>query len=661
MYYNATPEYLYTMMNKATRRRLSGTIGDVPFTGEDVAVGSFEATNRCAEGSSMKIGGVYIGELSLTFVPSFLNKVPRKKYIGQEIAVSIGLYVPDLNAWEDIPIGVYTVKSANISKDGISIEAVDNMQKFDSPFVYATPYGKPYDLLNAICQGFGVPLGVTRAQVEAFPNGNEELYLVEENDIETWRDVIYWIAQTLACFATINRAGELELRQFGNATTEFDARHRDVDCVYSDYVTKWTSISMDDNDAGETQYYSLVPNDGLNMALGNNPFLQTVADKDKQEAIAYLEGEIDKIDQQLDDIADAIEVLEQQLDIVEVQLREHPDDPVLLAEKARLESEIEAEHDNEEALANQREKLEKDIEDIESGIEQRSKVFKDRARKRILQAVAEIQFSPFAVNSARDPIFDLGDIIYFTGGIAQEVTSCVMAFSYKVDTYSFEGYGDNPDLTDARSGTDKSVTALSKKQEDKVNEVEFVQYINAAPVSVAKGQQQDVGRMHFQVGKTSDVEFWVELKLQTTLNDASQAGFELTYYLDGEEITAYHPVHEITDIGAKPEFELVGETLKFRSVSAAGETRIQTLNFHFHLTNISPKTVHIWRVKITGREGVEFIDTGCARMVLWAQGMAEPGEWIGLIEAKDVFPLYPIKGMSLFGSMADAATVTTEE
>ena len=302
--------------------------------------------------------------------------------------------------------------------------------------------------------------------------------------------------------------------------------------------------------------------------------------------------------------------------------------------------------------------MQKAFDDLEQGIIDRSKVFKERARKKILNAVAQIQFTPFTVSSARDCIFDLGDQVLFTGGLAGGELGVIMAFTYKIDSFSFEGYGDNPALTDSRSKTDKSVTAASKQKDDKAEQVQFVQFINAAPVSVTKGQTLDLGRVHFQVNKTSDVQAWCELKVKTALTEASKAGMEISYFLDGEEIT-YHPVEE-WDLGNTIEFDLRDEVLWILTDENRDEDSIHTINLQFLIRNVNPKTIHTWRVKVTGLNGVEVFDTGCIHIVLWTQGMAQEGEWIGLIEARDEFPIYPIKGFDLFGEIEDDVTISFE-
>ena len=657
MYFDESPEYLYTMYDKATKRRLTGTIGDIPFAGVDVVRGSFEVTNRCASDSDMKIGGVYIGQLNMTFVPSFVNKLPRKNYIGKEIRPSIGLYVPDNEAWEDIPLGVFTVKSADVSKNGITIEAYDNMSKFDIPFVQDEAYGTAYDFLKYISLECGVELGVTKNYINSLPNGEDELFLVEQNDIETFRDFLYWIAQTTATFATIDRDGKLVLRQFGLGTTEMDETNRDVDAVYSDFVTKYTEISMYDNDAGETQYYSVAPNDGLTMDLGANPLLQTVADADTQEAIDYLEEQIQECERIIGEIDAEIELLGQQLDEVEEALREHPDDPELLARKALLEGEIAVKEDEKLPQNKKIEEYTKDIEELEQGIIARSKIFKKRARRNILREVKNIRYTPFSVVSARDPIFDLGDLIVFTGGMANEETGCIMALSYKLDSYAFEGYGGNPELSSARSKTDKAVTG-NKKSEEKNIPIDFGYYVNIAPLTIRKNQEVTIGQLNFGLSKDTDVETWVELKLETTQSDDRKKGIKLHYYLDGQEITAYNPVEEWEDLGIRTDFTLDNETLVFSSYPEEALDNYHTVNFQFHLVNITAAQMHTWKVTAESTNGVEIVDTECGHIVIWAEGLKSEKDWEGLFKANDTYPVYPIMGMPIFDTIEEVVNVT---
>ena len=82
--YSVSEAYLTRMMSRGTRRRLSGTIGNIAFTGEDVILDSFSVSAQATTESDTKIGGVFLGQISLTFVPSFLSKVARDEFQNKE-------------------------------------------------------------------------------------------------------------------------------------------------------------------------------------------------------------------------------------------------------------------------------------------------------------------------------------------------------------------------------------------------------------------------------------------------------------------------------------------------------------------------------------------------------------------------------------------------
>ena len=658
MYFDITPQYLATINDRATRRRLLGTINGIPFTGNDVIRGSFEISNRCAEQANMKIGGVYVGQLNMTFVPSFVNKVSKKSYVGSVIIPTIGLYVPDNHAWEDIPLGVYTVQSAKISKEGISIEAYDNMKKLDKEWDLSNSYmsSTPYGFLKLISLECGVELGITKSMVEELPNGVDELYLVEENDIETYRDLLYWLAQTLGCFATIDREGKLTVRKFGLGTAGLSEDHRDVDAVYSDYKTKWTAITMYDIDKGEDEYYSVNPDDGLTMNLGSNPLLQTVADKTMQDAITYLELAIETVDGEITDLEAEVGTVETAIEEVEAALEQDPTNPELIALHEMLlarKTEIQAQIHYKEL---EKTELETELAQARAGLINASAVFKKKAREAILNAVNQIQFSPFYVNSARDPIFDLGDKILFEGGMAQGEEGCIMSLSYKLDNYCFEGYGDDPSITNSRSKTDKSVTGAkrSKSKEDKIN-VDFATYINVDDITIEAGQEEEVGYIRFGVANTTDVESWIEIKLDATLIDG-KAGVMMTYLFDDEEITEYHPVETWSGAAVSLDLDDEENTMVYDSEPDSA-TSTHTIGFHYHFVNVDPDHEHTITYKLKSLDGEEYIDTGCVHATVWANGLLNENKFTGTIRATDEIPMYEFGILELLDDIDEDVTV----
>ena len=541
--YSVSNDYKERMMHHGLSRRLTGTIGNVYFTQDDVIKDSFSISLKAAEESDMKIGGVFIGELSLSFVPSFINKVDRDEYVGKEVSISIGLWIPDEEnpsggSWEDVPCGVFTLdqNSPQLSREGIAISGVDHMAKFDKTINLNTSSSTIYGYLSYACQQCGVELGNTQQEIESFYNGSEILPLDGKNDIETYRDLIYWLAQSCGRFACCDRTGKLVLRKFGNPTgITLDQDHRDNDIVFSGYTTKWTGISFVDSKTQQTKYYGLEIDDGLTMNLGANPLLQ---------------------------------------------------------------------------LGNSN--------DVE------------RRRKAVLQGVSEIRYTPFYCNSARDPIFDLGDEIEFTGGLSGDCTGCIMSAIYSMNNCNFEGYGDNPSLTNARSKSDKNISGLKKETVDNV--ISYYFFTNLDPYTFGPEHETRIAKLYFVSTKTTTVKIMHEFIFDMIADLSIENSYEVRYYLDNELIS-YIPYEQLKGIFG----------------ASSGDTEFSIArDFFYVLRNVEPNIYHTWEVNIL-THGISdtSIEIEHAHITLEGQALVSEDSIGGIIEVEEEISLFDIGFMEM--------------
>lgn len=269
--YAVSEAYREAMHDKVQTFRMTGTAGSRSFTDENILKGSFSVTNQCSGADAVEIGQVYIGELNATFMDMGIS---RYQWLGLEISPSLGLKLAD-GSFEDVPLGVFTVSEAEWTASGIVVKAYDHMAKFDRNYGGGNAKGKPYDLLSNACTRCGVPLGMTRAQVQALPNGTETLSVYSTDNVETWRDFIGWLSQAMGCFATIDRTGALVFRQYSSDPVDtLDTEHRFSGAAFSDYTTRYTGLSCVDLELQKTMYLNVTPDDGLTYNLGSNPFLQ---------------------------------------------------------------------------------------------------------------------------------------------------------------------------------------------------------------------------------------------------------------------------------------------------------------------------------------------------------------------------------------------------
>lgn len=254
------------------KRTLRGTIGDVAFTDDDVLSGSLTISNQCSDSGEVQIGFANVGMLEATFRDGLIE---RTEWQGKTITLSEGLYIERTSSYEYVPLGVYVVDNATWDKNGIKVTAYDYMHNFDKDFNLSTTVGSPYSVLSLLCQDCEVTLGMTKAQIEALPNGTQSIALFSENDCETYRDVLFWLAQTLCSCATISRDGKLILIQYGRQTIDsISAGLRFNDNEFSDWETEYSGIAFVDIESGEYIYVAGDEDNKLTYKLGSNPFMQ---------------------------------------------------------------------------------------------------------------------------------------------------------------------------------------------------------------------------------------------------------------------------------------------------------------------------------------------------------------------------------------------------
>ena len=240
------------------------------FTEENILKGSFSISNQCSGSEDVEIGTVYTAELSATFIQMDLTRYQLK---DQPITVSLELLTDD--GWEGVPLGVFYINEADWTSWGVEVTAYDAMSKFDKNITINSSQGSIYRFLYLACRACGVELGMEESETLILPNGGESLSIYEENDIETWRDLISWCAQTAGSFATINRDGKLILKQYTTTAVDtIDDYHRYSGAKFSDFETRYTGVSMVNIAAQTTSYYGLDVDDGLTYNLGSNPLVQ---------------------------------------------------------------------------------------------------------------------------------------------------------------------------------------------------------------------------------------------------------------------------------------------------------------------------------------------------------------------------------------------------
>lgn len=257
------------------------------FSEKEIVKGSGYISAQCCDSNEMELGTVYASEMGITI---FLD-VDRYTLEDAKVELFYHLKLED-GSWEKVPMGIFEVSEANRKIKCLDIKAYDYMLRFDETFNGFETIGNAYDFMELCSKACHVELAQTREEIEAMPNGAEVLSVYTENDIETYRDMLYYVGQVLGGFFCISRVGKLELRKYGSEPVmEIGSRHR-FSSSFSDFITRYTAVSSTNLKTEKAEYYALEPDDGLTMNLGTNPLLQFGVDETRKELCTNILNDI---------------------------------------------------------------------------------------------------------------------------------------------------------------------------------------------------------------------------------------------------------------------------------------------------------------------------------------------------------------------------------
>ena len=263
---------------------------EYPFTQENIVKGSGYITAQCCGNSEIELGAVYAAEMGISL---FLD-IDRYTLEEAEVELSYHLRLAD-GTYEAVLMGIFEVSEANRTVHVLELKAYDRMLRFDRSFNGFETIGTAYGMMALCSTACGVELAQSQTEIEALPNGSELLSIYPENDIETYRDVLYFTAQVLGGFFCINREGKLEFRQYRETPVmEIQQKHR-FSSSFSDFVTRYTAVSSTNLRTQTSEYYALETDDGLTMNLGVNPLLQFGLEETRAELCGNILDALSKV------------------------------------------------------------------------------------------------------------------------------------------------------------------------------------------------------------------------------------------------------------------------------------------------------------------------------------------------------------------------------
>lgn len=516
------------------------------FGNKDIVKGSGYISRQCSGSSEIELGSVYAAELGI----SLFSDIDRYSLEDASITVSFHLKVGD--AYEEVPMGIFYIAEANRKIKTLELKAYDAMLNLDKNFNKGLSSAFPYDFLSLLSKACHVELAQTKEEIEALTNGTELLGIYQENDIETWRDFLYYLAQALGCFSTIDRDGKLRLIPYGITDNKtVDSRHR-FSSTFSDFVTRYTAVSSTNKKTDIAEYYSVKPDDGLTMNLGVNPLLQF-------------------------------------------------------------------------------------------GLEEKRK----RIINNILSAITVVDYVPFDSDTIGDPALDLGDVIKFTGGHADETKrSAITSIETKINgKQTIKCVGKNPRLASAKSKNDKNIAGLESSMNE--NKLSIYTYVNALKIGVGS-EKTSIINIEFASGDETNAEFHAEVILDVKSNAVSRKVDAETKIEIGEENKVISIPVSWTDDGKtllKAYYVLDGKEVEQFHPSETWFSGKHLLNLYYPIIEMKANELHTFEVLIELTNGTATIEPQNAMATISGQGLGVQERWDGRITVDEEIKMVELSGL----------------
>lgn len=516
------------------------------FGNKDIVKGSGYISRQCSGSSEIELGSVYASELGI----SLFSDIDR--YSLEDASITVSFHLKAGDAYEEVPMGIFYIAEANRKIKTLELKAYDAMLNLDKNFNKGLSSAFPYDFLSLLSKACHVELAQTKEEIEELTNGAELLGIYQENDIETWRDFLYYLAQALGCFSTIDRDGKLRLIPYGITDNKtVDSRHR-FSSTFSDFVTRYTAVSSTNKKTDIAEYYSVKPDDGLTMNLGVNPLLQF-------------------------------------------------------------------------------------------GLEEKRK----RIINNILSAITIVNYVPFDSDTIGDPALDLGDVIKFTGGHADETKrSAITSIETKINgKQTIKCVGKNPRLASAKSKNDKNIAGLESSMNE--NKLSIYTYVNALKIGV-DAEKTSIINIEFASGDETNAEFHAEVILDVKSNAVSRKVDAETKIEIGEESKVISIPVSWTDDGKtllKAYYVLDGKEVEQFHPSETWFSGKHLLNLYYPIIEMKANELHTFEVLIELTNGTATIEPQNAMATISGQGLGAQERWDGRITVDEEIKMVELSGL----------------
>ena len=183
------------------------TVTSVPYlTNENIWIDGFEIDDAVSADNVFQIGTAIINQCKVV-INNIYDEYSAYDFTGAVVVPYIGMNDLDDGTDDEVKMGTFNVDDASYDAGLITLTCLDNMVKFDKPYV---PYSQSATslnvLVNAACTACGVTAGPSATD---FPNKTHQVKDSVLSEATTYRQVIAWIAQLAGCNARCDANGYL--------------------------------------------------------------------------------------------------------------------------------------------------------------------------------------------------------------------------------------------------------------------------------------------------------------------------------------------------------------------------------------------------------------------------------------------------------------------
>lgn len=290
----------------------------------------------------------------------------------------------------------------------------------------------------------------------------------------------------------------------------------------------------------------------------------------------------------------------------------------------------------------------------------------------ILHDLSAVSYVPFDSDTIGNPALDLGDILTFTGGQADETKhTCITAIQYKIGgKQSLKCVGKNPRLAQAKSKNDKNISGLLNQIE--AGKIGIHTFTNASSFSVADTDVKIIS-IEFASSEETHVQFFGEVVIDVsaeqtertaaakgtiTIPGSAQTGTGngaviLEGAIDTEstetadtEIAVELPViwQEDGKAEAYVTFELNDDEILTFHPQESWHSGKHTLALYYPIEQIVADYTNTFNVYLRLMKGTGDIGTGDCIASISGQSMAAAAAWDGKINIEETVGSFVIGG-----------------